>query len=90
MLRFAPRLPPGLSRLRFSVRQRSSRVRVTVTPSSARYEVDGPDDLTIVHHGRTVHLASPQELPIPPAPRVRPSEQPPGRAPRRRDQAEDG
>jgi alpha,alpha-trehalose phosphorylase len=85
MLTFAPRLPPGLSRLRFSVRQRRSRLRVTVTGESARYEVDGPDDLTIVHHGRTVRLASPQELPIPPAPRVRPSTQPPGRAPRRRD-----
>jgi len=86
-LSFTPRLPPGLSRLRFSVRQRNSRLRVTITAGSARYEVDGPDDLTIVHHGRTVHLGSPQELPIPPAPRIRPSEQPPGRAPRRRDQA---
>ncbi|MEV6605300.1 glycosyl hydrolase family 65 protein [Kutzneria sp. NPDC051319] len=85
MLHFSPRLPPGLSRLKFSVRQRDSRLRVTITPASARYEVDGPDDLTIVHHGRTVHLAEPQELPIPAPPRVRPSQQPPGRAPRRRD-----
>ena len=85
MLRFAPRLPPGLSRLKFVVRQRDSRIRVTVTPSAARYEVDGPDDLTIVHHGQTVRLDAVRELPIPPAPRVRPSEQPPGRAPRRRD-----
>ena len=84
-LSFAPRLPPGLSRLRFTVRQRDSRLRVTITGDTARYEVHGPDDLTIVHHGRTVHLASPQELPIPPAPRVHPSQQPPGRAPRRRD-----
>jgi alpha,alpha-trehalose phosphorylase len=85
-LSFTPRLPPGLSRLRFTVRQRNSRLRVTITPGAARYEVDGPDELTIVHHGRTVHLGSPQELPIPAPPRVRPSEQPPGRAPRRRDQ----
>ena len=64
---------------------RPGTITFTVTPSAARYEVDGPDDLTIVHHGQTVRLDAVRELPIPPAPRVRPSEQPPGRAPRRRD-----
>jgi alpha,alpha-trehalose phosphorylase len=64
-LRFAPRLPGGISRLAFRMRYRGSRVRVEVTGESATYELlDGPA-ITLWHHGEEFELADePVELPI--------------------------
>ncbi|ACY98362.1 MULTISPECIES: glycoside hydrolase family 65 protein [Thermomonospora] len=89
-LRFAPRLPGGISRLAFRMRYRGRRLCVTVTSEQARYELHEGDPITLTHHGREFELGGePVELPIPPMPtppRPRPP-QPPGRepAPRRTD-----
>ncbi|WP_030144778.1 glycoside hydrolase family 65 protein [Spirillospora albida] len=87
-LRFAPRLPGGISHVSFRLRYRGNRLKVSVTAEEARYELlDGPG-LKLWHHDEPVTLADePVELPIPPLqPRPAPS-QPPGRepAPRRID-----
>ncbi|WP_262402877.1 glycoside hydrolase family 65 protein [Actinomadura sp. CNU-125] len=64
-LRFAPRLPGGISRLTFRMRYRGSLVRVTVTAESARYDLlDGPG-IELWHHGEPFTLGEdPAELPI--------------------------
>ncbi len=83
---FAPRLPEGLTRLAFTVSFRAQRLRVAVTQSSARYQLDDGNSLEIAHHGTTLTLEAgkPQDRPIPPAPVRRRPTQPPGRAPERR------
>jgi alpha,alpha-trehalose phosphorylase len=83
---FAPRLPEGLTRLAFTVSFRAQRLRVAVTQSSARYQLDDGNPLEITHHGTTLTLQAgkPQDRPIPPAPARRRPAQPPGRAPERR------
>ncbi|MER6814293.1 glycoside hydrolase family 65 protein [Actinomadura nitritigenes] len=87
-LRFAPRLPGGISRLAFRMRYRGSRVRVEVTGESATYELlDGPA-ITLWHHGEEFELADePVELPIEQVPTRPAPTQPTGRepAPRRID-----
>ncbi len=85
---FAPRLPPVLTRLRFTVCLRGRRLRVSVLPAEASYVLDDPGPpLEIEHHGRPVSVTheQPQFRPIPDLPaRPRPA-QPPGREPQRRD-----
>ena len=81
---FAPRLPPALTRLTFSVMLRGRHLRVEVGPASVTYLVngDGPP-LQISHHGTPVSVApgQPETRDIPALPdRPHPS-QPPGRAP---------
>ncbi|HEX4727312.1 MAG TPA: glycosyl hydrolase family 65 protein, partial [Jatrophihabitans sp.] len=85
-LSFAPRLPGGITRLRFAVRWRGCKVRVSVDHQQVSYQLeDGPDtELELLHHGRSFRLPTGRtvSLPVPPAPAVgpRPS-QPAGRAP---------
>jgi alpha,alpha-trehalose phosphorylase len=85
---FAPRLPPVLTRLRFTVCLRGRILRVEVLPDEASYRLDdGGEPLDIEHHGQPVSVThdGPQSLSIPHLPvRPRPA-QPPGRAPERRD-----
>jgi alpha,alpha-trehalose phosphorylase len=83
---FAPRLPPALTRLTFTVMLRRRHLRVEVGPASVTYIVDddGPP-LQITHHGAPVSVAPGQPVTrdIPALPdRPRPT-QPPGRAPLR-------
>ncbi|MBW8481187.1 glycoside hydrolase family 65 protein [Actinomadura parmotrematis] len=81
-LRFAPRLPNGLSRLAFRLRYRGRRLKVTITAGSAVYDLREGNPIKLLHHGREITLADePAELAIPPLdPRPAPS-QPEGRAP---------
>lgn len=85
-LTFAPRLPPKLTRLEFTVRWRNCKVRVCATDGTARYVLEQPDhaSVTIGHHGSTHILTAdaPLELDIPalPDPGPRPTH-PAGRAP---------
>jgi alpha,alpha-trehalose phosphorylase len=75
-LAFAPRLPAHLPRMRFGLRWHDSRLRVTVTPSEATYEVTGPP-VEISHHGETFTLTdaatraipAAADKPAPPSPR---------------------
>jgi alpha,alpha-trehalose phosphorylase len=91
-LTFAPRLPSHLPRLRFSVLWRGARLRVTVTPDTATYEVSEAS-VELHHHGEPVSVTAgrPVTLAVPaladPGPQP-PS--PPGRAPARRRDALDG
>jgi alpha,alpha-trehalose phosphorylase len=83
---FAPRLPPALTRLTFTVMLRRRNLRVEVGPASVTYIIDddGPP-LQITHHGEPVSVApgQPETRDIPALPdRPRPV-QPPGRAPLR-------
>jgi alpha,alpha-trehalose phosphorylase len=80
---FAPRLPPGISRLAFGLTLRARRLSVEITHPSARYLLAEGEPLEIVHHQTQLTLVSgePQEHPIPRlAGRPRPT-QPPGRSP---------
>jgi alpha,alpha-trehalose phosphorylase len=81
LLSFAPRLPPALTRLTFTVYLRGRRLRVAVLPGSASYQLD--DDglpLEVTHHGQPVTVSGQpvsRDIPAMPTP-PRPA-QPPGR-----------
>ena len=81
-LTFSPHLPGGFSELRFRLRYRGRRLRVTITPGQARYELLDGDPLPVVHHGKEFELGKKvveREIPhVTVGPRP---EQPPGRAP---------
>ncbi|TDB81542.1 glycoside hydrolase family 65 protein [Micromonospora sp. KC721] len=88
-LSFDPRLPTRIHRLAFGLRWRGQRLRVTLTPGEARYELpDDPDgEVTLRHAGEpvTVTGTAPVTLPMPPVPDFGPEPpSPPGRRPQRR------
>ncbi|MEV1173812.1 glycosyl hydrolase family 65 protein [Nonomuraea sp. NPDC049784] len=90
---FAPRLPPGITRLAFRLRYRGSLLHVSVTSGRTSYRLlDGPP-ITLIHHGEPFPLhAEPVTLPNPPTPVPEQRlHQPPGREPApRRPAADDG
>jgi alpha,alpha-trehalose phosphorylase len=85
---FAPRLPSGISRLRFRLRYRSRGIAVSVTASEATYELLAGAPIELSHHGEAFILGpTAVTRPVPhlePSPRPT---QPAGRAPVRRLQA---
>jgi alpha,alpha-trehalose phosphorylase len=88
-LTFAPRLPERLRRLRFRVVFGGRCLIVTVEPEKATYRVADGDPLDIRHHGRQVTVGHEDlMLDIPPAPKVEPVHQPPGKTPQRRSRPE--
>ena len=81
-LAFSPRLPGGITELRFRLRYRGRRLRVTISSSRAKYELLDGDPLTVVHHGKEFQLGKKAaEHQIPPVTAGPRPEQPPGRAP---------
>ncbi|WP_433497779.1 glycoside hydrolase family 65 protein [Sphaerimonospora sp. CA-214678] len=82
-IRFAPRLPSGITRLGFRLRYRGRRLRVKITRGTTSYHLlDGPP-LPLAHHGEEFvlneHPATRQNPPPPaPLPLIR---QPQGREP---------
>jgi alpha,alpha-trehalose phosphorylase len=85
-LSFAPRLPPGISRLAFRMRFRGRRLKVTIDHDEAVYELLSGDPLEIDHHGRPVKLnGGAVRLDVPKTPSRPSPAQPPGREPARRD-----
>ena len=65
-LTFSPRLPDGISQLRFRLRYRGRKLRVTITPGRARYELLDGEPMTGVHHGKEFLLhkrASEHDIP---------------------------
>jgi alpha,alpha-trehalose phosphorylase len=81
-LAFNPRLPGGLTELRFRLRYRGRRLRVTITSGHARYELLDGEPLPVVHHGKEFELGKKAvERSIPPVSAGPRPEQPPGRAP---------
>jgi alpha,alpha-trehalose phosphorylase len=81
-LMFSPRLPAGISQLRFRMRYRGRKLRVTITPGRARYELLDGEPMAVVHHGKEFELGErPGEHDIPDVkPGPRPA-QPARRAP---------
>lgn len=65
-LMFSPRLPVGLPQLRFRMRYRGRKLRVTITPERARYELLDGEPVAVVHHGKGFELGKrPSEHDIP-------------------------
>ena len=85
-LRFAPRLPEALGRLKFHLGSNGRRLSVEVVGEEVTYLLRDGDDLVIRHHGDEVELVAgrPVTLPVPPAPTLAPVRQPAGRVPARR------
>ncbi len=85
-LAFGPRLPEGITRLGFTISARGQQLHVDITATAATYTLADGAAVTMRHHGAmvTVQAGQPLTLPIPPAPQVTQSRQPPGRAPLRR------
>jgi alpha,alpha-trehalose phosphorylase len=85
-LRFAPRLPEPLDRLKFRLTFRGRCLMVEVRSDEATYEVTSGEALSVTHHGDPVELrpGAPVSRPIPPVPHRERPRQPPGREPRRR------
>ena len=81
-LMFSPRLPAGISQLRFRMRYRGRKLRVTITPGRARYELLDGEPMAVIHHGKEFELGErPGEHDIPDVkPGPRPA-QPARRAP---------
>ena len=48
---FAPRLPPGTTRMAFAVALAGQRIRVEVTAEGTRYTVESGPSVVIAHHG---------------------------------------
>jgi alpha,alpha-trehalose phosphorylase len=84
---FAPRLPPSLRRLAFTLRYRGRCLRLEIGPDDTRYELMSGEPLDLVHHGQGFRLtgATACVLPSVPAPSRPPVSQPPGRSPWRDD-----
>nr|WP_218886502.1 glycoside hydrolase family 65 protein [Kineococcus aurantiacus] len=82
---FRPRLPSGISRLRFSVRWRGTKLTVDVRPEQVEYSVRDHDTAVEFKHGdETLHLRAGQSVTRPvsvPEPLLPRPVQPPGRAP---------
>jgi alpha,alpha-trehalose phosphorylase len=81
-LMFSPRLPAGIPQLRFRMRYRGRKLRVTITPERARYELLDGEPVAVVHHGKEFELGKrPSEHDIPdvkPGPRpAQPARRPP-------------
>jgi alpha,alpha-trehalose phosphorylase len=86
-LKFAPRLPAGLTRLTFRVMYRGSCLVVRTDGRTATYRIRAGAPLEVCHHGEVIEVTEePVERPIEPLPtRPRPH-QPAGREPERRGQ----
>lgn len=85
-LHFAPCLAPELSRVAFGLVYRGRRLRVEVTHSGARYELQSGAPMEIFHHGESLRLEAgePLDVTCPPAMSGPPTGPPNGR-PARRD-----
>jgi alpha,alpha-trehalose phosphorylase len=81
-LAFSPRLPGGIAMICFRLRYRGRRLRITVRPNQALYELLDGKALHITHHGKEFQLGKKSvEHDIPPVTTGPRPEQPPGRAP---------
>jgi alpha,alpha-trehalose phosphorylase len=87
LLIFAPRLPPGLTGLTFTIRHRGRRLKVHTDGRQATYTLtDHGSTLDVVHHGERITVTTDRSVtrPVPPAPTPPYVRQPAGRAPRPR------
>jgi alpha,alpha-trehalose phosphorylase len=82
-LSFAPRLPPGLTRLTFRLSFQGRCLRVEVDPNTATYRLLHGDPYETTHHTEPIRVTTDSDVKrvIPPPPSLGPIRQPPGRAP---------
>jgi alpha,alpha-trehalose phosphorylase len=87
-IRFAPRLPDALSRIAFRLAFRGRRLRVEVTRSKATYTLAAGDPIEVLHYEKPFMLTGehPVSRDLPKITHRPQPSQPPGRAPRRRNQ----
>ncbi|HET6964406.1 MAG TPA: glycosyl hydrolase family 65 protein [Acidimicrobiales bacterium] len=91
MVCFAPRLPDGITGLRFRIRFRGRRIGVEVQPDRAAYRLLEGDPVMLVHYGQEVELGrDPVERPLPSIRRGPAPDQPHGRRPAVRHAGEGG
>ncbi len=85
-LGFAPKLPPGITRLVFRLFFRGRLLRVEIEGDTARYSLLDGEPLELRHYEQacTVRADAPVEQQIPQGPELVAPHQPPGRAPARR------
>ena len=85
VISFSPRLPEGITRLRFRVRYRGSKLEVDVKPDAVAYRLLSGPSIEIGHAGERIELAASHagaaEKPLPPLPPLPRPKQPMGRAP---------
>ncbi len=84
---FAPRLPRGLTGLRFALLFRGSRLRVEINEQEATYTLEsGDSSLTLAHHGEAFTLEPKASVtkPLPVRRQLPAPTQPKGRTPARR------
>ena len=84
LLVFAPRLPPEITRLSFTIRHRGHRLRVTTDAHQTTYTLfDHDSQIRLRHHGTefTIRSGEPVTAPVPPPPTPPQVSQPPGREP---------
>ena len=87
LLAFAPRLPPQLTRLAFTLIQRGMRLRVETDGAQASYQIlDDEGALDLYHYGELLSVGAGSKVtrPVPPAQPAPDAVPPPGREPRRR------
>lgn len=91
-LSFTPRLPAPLTKICFRLQYQGRRLRVTINPDDATYELVGGEPLDLLHHGEPMKISSdaPVTVSYPDAPTVSPVEPPPGREAGRRGVGSDG
>ena len=79
-LTFAPRLPPGWTRLRFGMTWKGRRLRVDIDPQEASYRLLEGEPLSVRHHGQlvTARTSEATSMPIPAMLTPAPVHQPPG------------
>jgi alpha,alpha-trehalose phosphorylase len=81
-LSFNPHLPGGLTELRFRLRYRGRKLKVTIGAERAKYELIDGEPLALIHHGKEFKLGKrPSEHEIPAVKAGPRPEQPPGRTP---------
>jgi len=81
-LSFNPHLPGGLTELKFRLRYRGRKLKVTIGAERAKYELIDGEPLALIHHGKEFKLGKrPASHDIPPVKAGAPPEQPPGRTP---------
>jgi len=82
---FAPRLPPGMTRLAISLLLRQRRLRIEITPDTTTYRLIDGEPLPVLHDGLpgSVSTDIPLVRPTGKAPPSEPPTQPFGREPRR-------
>ena len=90
-LRFAPRLPEGITRLAIAISVQHRRLRVEINPDTTTYRLLDGEPLEILHDGEPASVSRESSLirPTQKAPPSEPPSQPFGREPLRRREGED-